>query len=150
MVGLAGVDIAVPILRGYIAKAFQLIVHVSRLAGGARKITRISELLGLRKDLNYRVKDIFRFEQSGVENGQAIGTFAMTGYVPKVNVRFGQMGYPIDESFYTARTLGDFYTLAPSEEAVTDLKPVDAELVAEIFSDEPTTAKKKKRQGESS
>jgi len=35
MIGLSGVDLAVPVLRGYIASAFHLLVHVSRLAGGA-------------------------------------------------------------------------------------------------------------------
>jgi pilus assembly protein CpaF len=105
MVGLAGVDIGVPVLRGYIAAAFQLIVHVARLAGGARKITRISELIGLRKGTRYRVRDVFVFEQTGVVNGHAIGTFRTTGYVPQLLVRFAAAGYPIDEGAFAAREL---------------------------------------------
>jgi pilus assembly protein CpaF len=107
MIGLAGVDLAVPVLRGYIANAFHLLVHVSRLAGGNRKITRISELVGLRKNRQYRVRDIFVFDQTGVEKGHAVGAFRATGYVPKVLTRFTAAGRPVPESLFRERVLAN-------------------------------------------
>ena len=106
MIGLAGVDLAVPVLRGYIANAFHLLVHVSRLSGGQRRITRVSELLGLRKTNSYRVRDIFVFEQTGVVNGHATGSFKATGYVPKMLANFTASGRALPEKLFAARSFG--------------------------------------------
>src|SRR5579872_4939501 len=116
MIGLAGLDLAVPVLRGYIANAFQILVHVSRLAGGARKITRISELIGLRKGKTYRVRDIFVFEQTGVVNGNAVGQFKATGYVPLVLERLKAAGRPLPEKMFAARSLAEVEPLATEAE----------------------------------
>jgi pilus assembly protein CpaF len=105
MIGLAGVDLAVDVLRGYIANAFHLLVHVARLAGGQRRITRISELVGLNKSKRYRVRDIFVFEQTGVQNGHAIGKFKATGYAPRILSRLKAAGRPIPEKMFVARDL---------------------------------------------
>lgn len=107
MIGLAGVDLAVPVLRGYIANAFHLLVHVSRLAGGQRRITRISELMGLRKGKFYRVRDIFVFEQTGVVNGHAVGNFRVTGHVPQMLAKFTAAGRPLPDKLFAERTLAD-------------------------------------------
>jgi pilus assembly protein CpaF len=124
MIGLAGLDLAVPVLRGYIANAFQILVHVSRLAGGARKITRISELIGLRKGKIYRVRDIFVFQQTGVVSGNAVGQFKATGYVPLVLERLKAAGRPLPEKMFAARTLAEIEPLAT--EAEEDGGPEDA------------------------
>jgi pilus assembly protein CpaF len=116
MIGLSGLDLAVPILRGYIANAFQLLVHVSRLAGGARRITRISELVGLRKGKSYRVRDIFVFEQTGVVNGNAVGQFKTTGYVPLVLGRLEAAGHPLPASMFAERTLLEIVPSATEDE----------------------------------
>lgn len=120
MVGLAGVDIAVQVLRGYIASAFSLIVHVSRLAGGARRITRVSELVGLRKGTRYRVRDVFVFEQTGVVNGHAVGVYRATGYVPQLLVRFAAAGRPIDEREFAERELMEVVPPALDDDGGTD------------------------------
>jgi pilus assembly protein CpaF len=119
MIGLSGVDLAVSVLRGYIANAFHLLVHVSRLAGGHRRITRISELVGLRKAKIYRVRDIFVFEQTDVQNGHAVGHFKATGYVPQMLTRFVSAGWPIPETMFAERvlaTIGPPATPANGEE----------------------------------
>lgn len=82
MLGLAGFEVPVPVMRAYIASAVQLIVHVSRLAGGERKITRVTQVLGLGKSKRYVVKDLFSFDQRGVDEGRAYGTFKVDGYKP--------------------------------------------------------------------
>ena len=105
MIGLSGVNLAVPVLRGYIASAIAVIVHVSRLAGGERKITRVSELVGLRKGKAYRVRDVFAFDQTDVVNGQAVGSYRATGYVPQVLVRLAAAGHPVHDAIFTAGEL---------------------------------------------
>lgn len=105
MIGLSGVNLAVPVLRGYIAAAISVIVHVSRLAGGERKITRVSELVGLRRGKAYRVRDIFVFDQTGVADGAAVGTYKATGYVPQVLVRLAAAGNSLDENMFAAGDL---------------------------------------------
>ncbi|MFO0805663.1 MAG: CpaF family protein [Gemmataceae bacterium] len=107
MIGLSGVDLAVPVLRGYIANAFHLLVHVSRLAGGARRITRISELVGLRKGRIYRARDIFVFEQTGVVNGHAVGKFKAAGYTPQILTRLASAGRALPEKLFAERTLAE-------------------------------------------
>ncbi len=82
MLGLAGFDVPVPVMRAYIASSVQLIVHVSRLVGGERKITRVTELVGLGKRQRYVARDLFVFDQKGVDEGRAYGVFKVTGYSP--------------------------------------------------------------------
>lgn len=117
LVGLAGVDIAVSVLRGYITAALTLLVQVSRLAGGARKITRVSELIGLRKGKHYRVRDIFVFDQTGVVNGAAVGSFRATGYVPQLLLRLAAAGRPLNESLFAPRDLLEIVPRAEVAEA---------------------------------
>ena len=93
--------------------------HVSRLAGGQRRITRISELIGLRKGQFYRVRDIFLFEQTGVVNGHAVGNFRVTGHVPQMLAKFAAAGHPLPEKLFAERSLGH---VAPPAEG----GPVDA------------------------
>jgi len=126
MVGLAGVDLPVGVMRGYIASAFSLIVHVSRLAGGARRVTRVAELRGL-KDNKYRVRDIFRFEQTGVVDGEAVGSFRATGYAPtKLLERLSAAGRNVDAGLFADRPLLEILPTAAdngfAEEVVPDIE----------------------------
>jgi pilus assembly protein CpaF len=81
MVSMGGFELSVPVIRQYVASAITLVVHLSRLKGGPRKVMRVSEVLGLKKR-SYVVRDIFCFRQTGVENGRAVGEFHATGHVP--------------------------------------------------------------------
>jgi pilus assembly protein CpaF len=125
MIGLAGVDLPVQVLRGYIASAFHLLIHISRLAGGARKITRVSELRGLRKGTGYRVRDVFVFDQTGVVDGQAVGVFKATGYTPRLLDRMTAAGRPLSAELFSARSLGEGSSpgLPASEEEWEPLDP---------------------------
>jgi len=140
MVGLSGMDVPTPILRGYIGSAIHLIVHVSRLAGGARKVTRISELVGRGKRGGYVVRDIFHFDQTGVENGQAVGVFRSTGYVPKFSKRLAAMGHKLPERLFARRDLlaigagpasRDEPTIAAAE--IAEAEPIDFVADADFF-----------------
>jgi pilus assembly protein CpaF len=117
MIGLAGVDLPVAVMRGYIATAFSLIVHVSRLAGGARRVTRVAELRGLKDGTQYRVRDIFKFDQTGVIGGSAVGAFQATGYIPKkLLARLDSAGHPADEGLFIRRDLADILPTAGGDD----------------------------------
>lgn len=105
MVGLSGMKVPTPILREYISSAIHLIVHVARLEGGARKVTRIAELVGRGKRGGYVVRDVFAFEQTGVEAGQAVGRFRATGYAPRFLSRLQAAGRPLPPSLLAPRDL---------------------------------------------
>lgn len=130
MVGLSGMEVPTPILRGYIGSAIHLIVHVHRLAGGARKVTRVSELVGRGKRGGYVVRDVFAFEQTDVENGQAVGVFRSTGYVPRFAKRLAAAGHRLPDRLFARRDLlaigpGDAREAEVAEAEVVDVPEAD-------------------------
>jgi pilus assembly protein CpaF len=105
MVAMTGYDLPVHVVRQYIASGIKLIVHVSRLKGGQRKVTRISEIVGIR-DNQFVVEDIFGFEQTGVnEDGNACGTWFATGYRPQCLARFRSAGVVLSDSLFEPRNV---------------------------------------------
>lgn len=83
MVGMAGMEVPIWIIRRQIASAVHLIVQVSRLRGGARKIVKISELTGMEGDV-VSMQDIFGYKQTGVdEKGNPQGQFFSTNLRPQ-------------------------------------------------------------------
>lgn len=82
MVLMAGMDLPIRAIREQISSAINLIVQQSRLKDGSRKITHITEVLGMEGD-TIVLQDIFRFEQTGVDvKGNIIGQHRPTGVVP--------------------------------------------------------------------
>ncbi len=79
---MAGMDLPLRAVREQIASAFDLIVHLDRLADGSRKIVQISEAQGMEGDVIV-MQDIFRFVQTGVKDGRVQGYFTATGVRPK-------------------------------------------------------------------
>src|SRR4051794_37821434 len=67
MVGMAGFDLPIWVIRRQIASAIHIIVQVSRLMGGARKVVKISEVTGMEGD-NLVMHDLFVFKQTGVDD----------------------------------------------------------------------------------
>lgn len=82
MVLMSGMNLPIKAIRDQISSAVNLIVQQSRLINGSRKITYITEVLGMEGDVII-LQDIFRFEQKGVDSkGQVIGEFQFTGIMP--------------------------------------------------------------------
>jgi pilus assembly protein CpaF len=109
MVMMAGFELPIPVIRRYIASAITLVVHLSRLKGGPRKVMRITEIVGLRKG-KYRTRDLFSFEQTGVWQGRAVGTFQAAGNAPAFLPRLRAAGLELPPDLFTLRPL----TVAPS------------------------------------
>ncbi len=102
MVMMAGFDMPVPVIRQYIASALNMVIQLSRLKGGPRKIMRISEIVAYRKS-RYVLKDIFGFRQTGVKNGVALGEFFATGYVPKFLAKLEAGGVELRSDLFDKR-----------------------------------------------
>lgn len=84
MVLMAGMEIPVKAIREYIENAINIVVQISRLSDGKRKITSISEVTGFHGD-EIELKEIFAFHQTGLtENNEVDGEFVLYDYVPKV------------------------------------------------------------------
>ena len=92
MVLMAGVSLPVRAMRDYIASALDLMVHLARLSDGTRKVTRVTEIVGMEEDV-VTTQDIFVFEQQGIDaDGRVIGFFRPTGIRPKFSERLERSG----------------------------------------------------------
>ena len=82
MVMMSGIELPSRAIREQVAAAIDLIVQVERLVDGSRKVTKISEIIGLEGEM-VTMQDIFMFRQSGFdENGIVKGKHQATGIVP--------------------------------------------------------------------
>lgn len=112
MIALAGVELPVLIARQYIANAVQLLVHVTRLGTGERKVIRISELTGYRNG-EFQLNDIFVYRMTGLESTgagmRAKGAFYATGYEPEMMKRLAGQGYELSPMMFSARELSTAY-----------------------------------------
>jgi pilus assembly protein CpaF len=84
-----------PSVRQQIASAVNIIVQVSRMADGTRKVTGIAEITGMEGDV-ITMQDIFVFERQGLgPDGKVRGRFRATGIRPKCNDRLAAAGTPL-------------------------------------------------------
>lgn len=105
MIALSGVELPTQVARQYIASAVQILVHMTRLSTGERKVTRVSELCGCRNGV-YIIEDIFVYRMQGVDsNGRAIGSFFATGHEPSVLKRLAASGFELPAELFDAREL---------------------------------------------
>lgn len=95
---MSGMELPAKAIRSQIVSAVHFIVQQSRLAGGLRKVTSISEVLGLEGE-QVVMQEIFRFTKTGVgEDGKAQGYFEATGVIPQYvsQLREDRIEFPID------------------------------------------------------
>ena len=80
---MAGLDLPVRAIREQIARSIHVIVQQSRLADGARKVTAITEVIGMDDSGEIELRPLFEFERTGVgDKGRVLGDFEATGYLP--------------------------------------------------------------------
>ncbi|MCO6456396.1 MAG: CpaF family protein [Pirellulaceae bacterium] len=102
MVAMTGFELPIHVVRQYIVSGIKLVVHLTRLKGGARRVTRISEIVGVEGG-DYRLEDIFGFEQTGVDaEGNASGHFYTTGYRPICLNRLRSSGAALSDELFQA------------------------------------------------
>ena len=100
MVAMAGIEMPLRAVRSQIASAVNLIVQVSRLQDGSRRMMSITELTGMEGDI-ITMQEIFKFERTGLEpNGKIIGHFTGTGLRSHFSERFKRWGFDLPHSIY--------------------------------------------------
>ncbi|MFN6104098.1 MAG: CpaF family protein [Planctomycetaceae bacterium] len=105
MVGMAGFELPIWVIRRQIAGAVHLIVHAARLSGGVRRVTKISEITGMEGE-SITMQDLFIFRQTGLDaDGKAIGQFLSTGIRPKCLEILETMGSQLPDSMFERRIL---------------------------------------------
>jgi pilus assembly protein CpaF len=105
MIAMGGFEIPVRALRTQISSAIQIVVQARRLTGGRRKVTNVSEIVGMEGD-NIAMHDLFTFEQSGVDaEGHAMGRFVATGIRPKVFERIEARGLKLPPDLFARRVI---------------------------------------------
>ena len=105
MITMSGVEMPLRALRQQFSSAVNLIIQASRLQGGPRKITYITEVVGMEGD-TVVMQDIFLFVKDGVdENGRTFGHFESTGVRPSFLERFTQSGIRLPANLFAPRVL---------------------------------------------
>jgi len=105
MIMMTGVELPLKAMRQQIASAVDLIIQANRLQGGPRKITHITEVVGLEQE-TVVMQDIYRYVQTGVdETGRAIGRFEATGIRPSFMPRLEAAGVRLPASAFRQRVM---------------------------------------------
>ena len=100
MVTMANLSLPERSIRQQIASAINVVIQISRLVDGTRKVTSISEVTGLEGDM-VAMQDIFVFERKGLtETGKVRGNFRCTGIRPKLCDRLAAAGHPLRPSLF--------------------------------------------------
>jgi pilus assembly protein CpaF len=92
MVGMANANMGLRSIRQQVASAVNLFVQVARFSDGSRRVTHITEVVGMEQDM-ITLQDIFLFEKTGiVESGRVLGRFRATGIRPRFCERLKAAG----------------------------------------------------------
>ncbi|MBC2837499.1 CpaF family protein [Gemmobacter straminiformis] len=104
MVGMAGMPMSQLSIRSQISSAIHLIVQLSRMRDGTRRMTAISELTGMEGEV-IQMQDIVRYNRLGVDdNGKIIGEFRATGIRPRFLAEVQSIGLKVDARIFDPTT----------------------------------------------
>jgi pilus assembly protein CpaF len=105
MIMMSGFELPLKAMRTQVASAVDLIVQASRLQGGPRKITYITEVVGMEQD-TVILQDIYRYHQEGIDEvGRAYGKFTATGVRPTFMNRLESAGVRLPSSAFRERVM---------------------------------------------
>jgi pilus assembly protein CpaF len=101
MIAMASLDLPERAMRQQIASAVNVVIQVSRLGDGTRKILQISEIVGMEGDV-ITMQDIFVYERQGIgESEKVLGQFKATGIRPKFADRLKQYGIDLGAMLFS-------------------------------------------------
>jgi pilus assembly protein CpaF len=100
MVAMSNLNIPEKAVRQQIASAVDLIIQITRLSDGTRKVTSITEITGMEGDV-ITMQDLFLFERAGVTtDGRVVGRFRATGIRPKCSDRLTASGFALPPDMF--------------------------------------------------
>jgi pilus assembly protein CpaF len=104
MVLMSGMDLPLKVVRQQISSAVDVIIQQTRLKDGSRKVTAITEVVGMEGD-TVVLTDIFKFEQTGIgENGKIVGELKPTGIRPIFSPRLEAAGFKLSGEIFMPST----------------------------------------------
>jgi pilus assembly protein CpaF len=103
MVAMSGLNIPTKFVRHYISSALDILVHVSRLTDGSRKLVSLQELTGMEGE-TINLQEIFVFEQTGLDANNAVeGRFKATGIRPRFVEKLKARGIQVPPELFDPR-----------------------------------------------
>jgi len=113
LVALTGLNIQNTFIRKYISSALNVIIHLSRLVDGSRKMISLQEITGMEGD-TITLQEIFSFEQTGVGvDGMVKGRFRSNGIRPRFVEKFKALSLPVPNDLFE---MGKAYEISPRKE----------------------------------
>jgi pilus assembly protein CpaF len=99
---MAGMDLPVRVIREQMASALDLVVHLTRMRDGTRRVTHVSEVMGMEGDVVV-LQDLYLFDYGmGLdEDGRFLGHLKSTGIRPSFGDRLANNGVTLDASLFT-------------------------------------------------
>jgi len=97
----------VHVIRQQIAAAVDVIIQVSRMKDGSRKVTSVSEVSGMEGD-TVVMSDIFKFQQTGIDKDKVVGELKPTGIRPLFSERLQIAGFKLGPEIFAAN-LGEIF-----------------------------------------
>ena len=105
MLLMAGLDMPLRALRRQIQSAVDLVIQVERLSGGRRRVTALTEVVGMEGDVIV-TQDVFVYQQQGIDSlGRAQGQFVGTGVRPSFAARLAAVGEELPIHLFAQRVL---------------------------------------------
>ena len=100
MVAMSNLNLPENAIRRQIAAAIDVVIQVSRMSDGTRKIVCVSEITGMEGDI-VTMQDVFGFQKRGIrESGEVVGEFLPTGIRPKFSERLLVSGIQLPMSMF--------------------------------------------------
>jgi len=100
LVAMAGLNLATKALRHYISSAIDVVLQMTRLSDGSRKMTNLSEIVGMEGE-TITLQEIFTFQQTGLDDQRKVhGIFKASGIRPKFVERFKALGIACDPEIF--------------------------------------------------
>lgn len=103
MISMAGLRLSDKAMRQQITSAINLVIQVSRLSDGSRKVVSVSEVTGMEGEI-ISMQEIYTFQRTGLsEDGRVLGRFRATGIRPRFSERLTLHGYHLPPELFSDR-----------------------------------------------
>jgi pilus assembly protein CpaF len=102
MVLMANLDLPAKAIREQISSAINLVIQLARMSDGSRRVTHVTELVGMEQDI-ISMQEIFVFRRYGIdEDDRVVGALEATGILPNAARKLELFGYPLPPSLFAA------------------------------------------------